>query len=196
MSLLRSATLGGPERNGRRRQGRGHAQEGQGRRDNRLYREGGRGLGADGSEVREDGRPLSGDAAGEVAGERASCALRGEAHRGTAVFLWLRLVNCPDYLWLRLPDANIRTALARVSALGEQGPGRIPDAPGQRQLQPNFFYVVHSAAKHLCDHVWGLPGLLCQENPHRWTPRGIERSRSSGWPWSLPTRRRAACMMV
>lgn len=106
---------------------------------------------------------------------------------------WL---NCPDYLWLRLPDANIRTALARVSALGEQGPGRIPDAPGQRQLQPNFFYVVHSAAKHLCDHVWGLPGLLCQENPHRWTPRGIERSRSSGWPWSLPTRRRAACMMV
>ncbi len=78
MSLLRSATLGGPERNDRRGQDRGYTQEGQGWRADRGNREGGRGLGAHGPEVREDGRPLTGAAEEARDGERAARALRGD----------------------------------------------------------------------------------------------------------------------
>lgn len=78
MSLPRLAALGGPEGNDRRGQDRGHAREGQGWRADRGDREGGRRLGADGQEVREDGGPVARAPEEEGAGERAARAAQGD----------------------------------------------------------------------------------------------------------------------
>ena len=78
MSLLRFTTWGGPERNGRRGQDRGYTQEGKGRRADRVDREGGRRVGADGQEARRDEGPVARAPEAARARERGPRAIRGD----------------------------------------------------------------------------------------------------------------------